>query len=76
MGTLKTGWCLTGHHGSCPHENFGRICPCECHEKTTCNHDNFSESAFECSQHEGEDCHELHCDNCDEVTLHEEKEEK
>lgn len=37
-----------------------------------CDHDNYSESVFTCSQH-GDDapCHERHCDNCDEITLHE-----
>lgn len=28
--TLKSGWCLTGHHRQCPEVfSFGR-CPCEC----------------------------------------------
>jgi len=37
-----------------------------------CDHDKYSESIFACSQH-GDDapCHERHCDNCDEVMLHE-----
>lgn len=45
---------------------------CENFTDEECQHDNYSESPFVCSQH-GEDaeCWEMLCDNCNEVQLHE-----
>lgn len=41
MGTLMTGWCMTGNHDECPHVRFSHegvwsklVCPCECHPET------------------------------------------
>jgi len=31
MGTNHSGWCLTNHHGTCPHEFTSHTCGCPCH---------------------------------------------
>lgn len=38
--TLRTGWCLDGHHHTCPGTTRRTVdhdpepCPCDCHKET------------------------------------------